>query len=172
MPQLDFANPLTLFQVAWMAVIFLVLYFALSRWALPQVANVIEARGARIAADLEVAREAKTRADQAVVELTNATKQAHAQAQGAIVAAINQARSEALQESRAANLDLEARLASAERQIEAARAAAVGALREIAADTAATIVGRLTGITTDAVAIGNAVDSAMVAAGTRGLATS
>ena len=81
MPQLDFANPLTLFQVAWMAVIFLVLYFALSRWALPQVANVIEARGARIAADLEVAREAKTRADQAVVELTSATKQAHAQAQ-------------------------------------------------------------------------------------------
>ena len=65
MPQLDFANPLTYFQVFWMAGIFLVLYIALSRWALPQVADVIEARGARIAADLEVARESKLRADQA-----------------------------------------------------------------------------------------------------------
>ncbi len=33
MPQLDFANPLTLTQVGWGAVIFIVLYVLLSRFA-------------------------------------------------------------------------------------------------------------------------------------------
>jgi F-type H+-transporting ATPase subunit b len=164
MPQIDFANPLTLYQVLWMAVIFLALYLALSRWALPQVADVIDARGARIAADLDVAREAKARADQAVAELTSATKRAHAEAQAAIMAAIAQARSEALAESRAANADLEARLAAAERQIDAARAQAVGSLREIATTTAATIVGRLTGVDADPGLLGGAVDRALASA--------
>ena len=164
MPQLDFANPLTIFQVAWMAAIFLVLYVALSRWALPQVANVIEDRGARIAADLEVARESKLRADLAVTELTSATKRAHAEAQAAIAEAIAGARAEALAEARAANSSLEDRLADAERQIDAARAVAVGALRDIAADTAATIVGRLTGVAADAGLLGSAVDRAIAKA--------
>ena len=161
MPQLDFANPLTLFQVAWMAAIFLVLYTALSRWALPQVADVIEARGARIAADLEVARESKSRADQAVAELTVATRRAHAEAQAAIAEAIARARADALAEARAANNTLDARLADAERQIDAARNAAVGALREIASETAAAIVGRLTDVTVDTTALGSAVGRAI-----------
>jgi len=161
MPQLDFANPLTLFQVLWMAVIFLVLYLALARWALPQVADVIEARGARIAADLEMAREAKTRADQAVAELTEATRKAHAEAQAAIVNAIATARADALTQSRNADIELEARLADAERQIDAARAAAVGALRGIASDTAGTIVRRLTGVDADSGLLGSAVDRAL-----------
>jgi len=164
MPQIDFTNPLTLYQVAWLAVIFAALYFALSRWALPQVADVIEARGARIAADLEVAREAKARADLAVTELTVATKRAHAEAQAAIAAAIAQARSEALVESRAASADLEARLIAAEHQIDAARAQAVGALRDIAAETAATIVDRLTGVATDPALLSSAVDRAIAGA--------
>jgi len=161
MPQLDFANPLTLFQVLWMAVIFLGLYIALSRWALPQVADVIEARGARIAADLEMAREAKMRADQAVAELTTATRRAHAEAQAAIADAIANARAEALIQSRAADAELESRLASAERQIDAARAAAVGALRDIASETAATIVERLTGVNADAAKLATAVGRAI-----------
>ena len=53
---------------------------------------------------------------------------------------------------------------AAERQIEAARAAAVGALRDVAADTAATIVSRLTGMTADAGHLSGAVDRAMAKA--------
>ena len=165
MPQIDFANPLTLNQVAWMALIFLALYLALSRWALPQVADVIEARGARIAADLAVARESKARADQAVAELLDATKRAHAEAQGAIAEAIALARAEANNQARAANADLDARLAAAERQIEAARAQAVGALRGIASETAATIVSRLTGVAADVALLDRAVDQAIANAG-------
>ena len=39
MPQLDFANPLTTYQVLWGAVIFMVLYVLASRIALPKVAR-------------------------------------------------------------------------------------------------------------------------------------
>ena len=44
MPQLDFANPLTIAQIVWLAIIFFTLYLLLSRWALPQVAEVLEVR--------------------------------------------------------------------------------------------------------------------------------
>ena len=72
MPQLDFANPLTTSQVVWMAVIFGVLYYLLSAWALPQVASVLDDRAARIGADLDSARLAKLNADTAATELQEA----------------------------------------------------------------------------------------------------
>jgi F-type H+-transporting ATPase subunit b len=77
MPQLDFANPLTISQVVWLAIIFFALYLLLSRWALPQVASVIEARGSSIAEDLNAARRAKAQADAAVAEFTQATAKPH-----------------------------------------------------------------------------------------------
>ena len=47
MPQIDFTTPLTTSQVVWGAVIFIVLYFTLSRNALPLVASVLEERARR-----------------------------------------------------------------------------------------------------------------------------
>ena len=73
MPQLDFSNPLTSIQVVWGAIIFIVLYILLSRWALPQVGEVLDERAATIEADLEAARAPKAQADDGVTELTAAT---------------------------------------------------------------------------------------------------
>ena len=87
MPQLDFANPLTKSQVVWGAIIFFVLYLLLSRWALPQVASVLTERESKIAADLEAARAAKTKADTAITQVTDATQKARAEAQAAVTAA-------------------------------------------------------------------------------------
>ena len=80
MPQLNFSNPLTLSQVGWMAIIFLVLYVVFSRWTLPQVARVVEHRAASIASDLDAARQAKAEADAAMREATQASRKAHADA--------------------------------------------------------------------------------------------
>ncbi len=88
MPQLDFANPLTIAQVVWLAIIFVVLYLLLSRWALPQVGAVLEQRANRIQGDLEAAKTAKASADAAVVELTAASRQAQATAQAEIAGAV------------------------------------------------------------------------------------
>jgi F-type H+-transporting ATPase subunit b len=160
MPQLDFANPLTTSQVVWGAIIFVLLYVLLSRFGLPRVASVIEERARNIAADLETARASKARADEAAVEVSAATARARAEAQGAINAALDVAKQEATARTAVLNERLEKQLQEAEAQIAAARGAALRALREVATDTATTVIARLTGAAPD----GPRLDSAIVAA--------
>jgi F-type H+-transporting ATPase subunit b len=145
MPQLNFANPLTTSQVVWMFIIFLALYLLLGRWALPQVAAVVESRAASISADLDAARQAKTESDAAVAEVAEATRRAHAEAQARINEAVAAAKAEANERARSFNADMEQRLAEAEARIAEARRDAVGALHQVAAETAQVVVARLTG---------------------------
>lgn len=143
MPQMDFSDPLTISQVVWMAVILVVLYLLLARWALPGMASVIEDRAVRIRADLEVAHKAKADADAAAAELEAAIKAARAEAQAAIAAAVDAAKARAAADAAALAARLDAKLEAAEAQIDAARATALAALRPIATDTATLILGRL-----------------------------
>ena len=163
MPQLNFANPLTISQVVWMAIIFFVLYLLLSRWALPKVDGVLAERSGRIAADLDTARAAKAEADAAVAELTEATRRAHAEAQAAISAALARAKEEAAAEAVQFNQRLEAQLAEAEQRIAEARAAGMRALRRVAADTARMVIRRLTGTVPEPAVLEAAVRSALAA---------
>jgi F-type H+-transporting ATPase subunit b len=161
MPQLDFHNPLTIAQVVWMALIFGGLYLLLARWALPQVASVVEARAHRIAADLDSARKAKEQADAAMAEIGEANRQANAEARAAIAQAVGQAKAEAAEQARIATEKLDAQLAQAEQSIAAARTAAMGALRQVATETAEMVVTRLTGHPAGAGAVDAAVGSLM-----------
>lgn len=163
MPQLDFANPLTTAQVVWLAIIFIVLYLLLSRWALPQVAAVLEMRANRIQADLVAAQAAKTSADAAVAELTAATREAQASATAEINSAVDAANQAAAAQAASLNARLEKQLAEAEQRIAAARAAAMGALRNVATDTAAAVVTRLVGSAPAPGAVEQAVDAALAA---------
>src|SRR5579863_5172240 len=103
MPQIDFANPLTTSQVVWGALIFIVLYVLLSRWALPEVGSVLQERATAIATDLDAARGAKEQADKAVDELTRATREAHAGAQAEIAQAV--AAAKAIADAQAAEIN-------------------------------------------------------------------
>jgi len=161
MPQLDFANPLTTSQVVWGAIIFALLYWLLSRLALPKVGRVIEERARHIAADLETAQASKTRADAAAREVADATAKARAEAQAAINAALDAAKQEASARIAALNERLEKQLQEAEAQIDAARSAAMRALREVATETAATVISRLTGASPDAQRLDGAIGSAL-----------
>jgi F-type H+-transporting ATPase subunit b len=163
MPQLDFANPLTTSQIVWMVIIFAVLYLLLSRWALPQVGEVVEKRAGMIAADLETARQAKAEADAAVEELTVATRKAHADAQSQIAAALAEAKAAAAKQAEEMNRRLEAQLSEAEGRIQAARQSAMGALRQVAAETASSVVARLTGQAPAPEAVDGAVGQALAA---------
>jgi F-type H+-transporting ATPase subunit b len=165
MPQLDFKNPLTISQVVWMAIIFAVLYLLLARWALPQVADVLEARAQSIGSDLEAARQAKTESDAAVASLAAATQRAQAAAQAEIAGAVAAAKEITAAQSAQLHARLDAQLAEAERRIDVARAAAMGALRQVATETAAVMVARLTGQPASAGAVGAAVDDALTARG-------
>ena len=159
MPQLNFASQLTTSQVVWGAIIFALLYVAFSKWALPKVGTVVEDRRKRIAGDLDTARGSKAEADAAVAELTAATRMARSEAQASIAAATQQAKSEAASQAATANERLDAQLAEAEGRIAAARASAMGALRQVAGETATAVVLRLTGQQPDGGVVDRAVAS-------------
>ncbi len=165
MPQLDFANPLTTSQVVWGVIIFAVLYILASRVALPKVGEVLEERATHIARDLETAQAAKAKSDAAVTEVSDATAKARAEAQAAINAALDEAKAAAAKQSEALNARLDRQLAEAEQQIAAARASAMGALRQVATETATTVVTRLTGAAPNAEQLNSAVGQALSARG-------
>ena len=164
MPQLNFKSPLTVSQVVWGAIIFALLYVLLSRWALPKVASVVEDRRTRIAGDLDTAHSAKSEADAAVAELTEATRRARSESQAAIATATQHAKAEAASRAAAMNATLDAQLSEAEGRIATARDSAMGALRQVAGDTATAVVTRLTGQTPEAGAIDRAVGNLLPAA--------
>jgi F-type H+-transporting ATPase subunit b len=165
MPQLDFTTPLTISQVVWGAIIFVVLYILLSRSGLPLVASVLEERAGKIAKDLEEARAAKARADAGMTEAEQATAKARAESQAAINAALEEAKKAADAQHEVLNAQLEKQLQESEAQIAQARTAAMSALRQVATETAATVVTRLTGVAPDAGRLDGAIGSALAARG-------
>ena len=165
LPQLDFGNRLTSYQVLWGAVIFVILYILASTTALPMVGTVLEARAKRIAGDLEDARDAKSRADAGIQAASEATAKARSEAQAAINAALESSKQAAATQAAALNERLDKQLKEAEGQIAAARGAALEALPAVAIDTAVTLITRLTGSMPDPVRISDAINAAMAARG-------
>ena len=160
MPQLDFSNPLIIAQIIWLLIIFGALYYMLAAYALPRVESVLEDRAARIAADLEAAQLLKAEADAAIVAHREATTKARAEAQSAIAAAMQQAQAEAAARSEALNARLNRQIAEAEARIAASRDVAMGALRQVASETATSLVAKLSG-RADAAAVDAAVGRAL-----------
>jgi F-type H+-transporting ATPase subunit b len=165
MPQLDFSTPLTVSQVVWGAVIFVVLYVVLARIGLPRVASVLEERAGHIHRDLEGARAAKTKADADTEAAAAATAAARAEAQAAISSALEDSKKAATSQAEALNARLEVRLHEAEAQIAQAHDAAMTALHQVATETASSIVTRLTGQLPATTRLEAAVNAALAARG-------
>lgn len=145
MPQLDFGNPLLIAQIVWLLIIFGLLYYVMSTYALPRVESVLAERQARIAADLEAAQAAKSEADAAMAAHREASARARAEAQSAIAAAMQQAQGEASSRAEELNQRLARQIEEAEQRIAAARDSAMGALRQVSLDTAETLVTKVAG---------------------------
>ncbi|HZF75265.1 MAG TPA: F0F1 ATP synthase subunit B' [Acetobacteraceae bacterium] len=164
MPQLDFGNPLMIAQIVWLLIIFGLLYYIMSAYALPRVEQVLEERRSRIAGDLAAAQAAKADADAAMAAHREATARARAEAQASIATATQAAQAEAAQRAEALNARLNQQIAEAEARIAQARDAAMGALRQVSTDTAEALVTRLAG-RADKATVGAAVDRALAARG-------
>lgn len=168
MPQLAFAHPVQgrylIAQVVWMMLIFAALYWAVKNIGLPRVAAVLEARQKRIQGDLETAQKLKEDADAAMVAHREATARARAEAVSSVSSAVQAAEQENQKRSEALNARLAAQIEEAEARIERARAAAMGALREVASETTAAVVGKLVG-SADPQAVSAAVDRELAARG-------
>ena len=132
-------------EIVWMLVIFAVMLFLFSRVFVPRVGGTIAAREDRIAGDIGDARRLKLQADAEADAAAAETAQARARAQKLALDAKARVQAEAAAAEALEQAKLSEHLARAEVQIMAARDQAMSNVRQIALETAASIVEKLTG---------------------------
>ena len=142
-----------------LAIAFVALYLIVSRIALPRVGSLLDERQGKIDGDLAEAEKLKDASDAALkaYESELAAARARAQAIGAETREKLNAASEA--ERKTLEQRLSVKLAEAEKAIATTRTAAMRNVRGIAADAAAAIVQRLTGLAPDGKSVKAAVDA-------------
>ena len=147
MPQLDtstFAN-----QIFWLVVALIVIYFVLSRIALPRIGGVLADRQRTITSDIAAAEDLKAKA----VEAEKAYNQALTDARGEAARIVAEARAEIQKDLDAAtakaDAEISAKAAESARRIDEIRAGAVESVKAVANDTAAALVSSLGGAADD-----------------------
>ena len=144
-------------QLVWLVISFVLLYALMAKWALPQVARVVEGRQKGIADDLAEADKLKRQSEEAVAAYEKALADARANAQ----AIANETRDKQAAEAEATRKRLEdelnRKLADSEKTIAATKQAAMANVRGIAEETASAIVERLIGTAPGQQAVANAV---------------
>lgn len=144
MPQLDASTFPS--QIFWLVIAFVTLYYLMRRKALPRVAEILEARQERIAADLDRAARLREEAEQAQRQQDEVVAQAHARALEQLKAVQERVSAETAQRQAELEADLGRRLAEAEARVNAAREQALGELQNVAAEVAQAAVERLAGL--------------------------
>jgi F-type H+-transporting ATPase subunit b len=148
-------------QLVSLLIAFAALYLIVSRIALPRVGSLLDERQDAIEGDLVAAQKLKDESDAALKayesELAAARARAHA------IGTETREKLNAAAEAERKTLEdrLAIRLAEAEKTIAATRETAMRNVRGIAAEAAAAIVQRLTGLAPDGKAVDSAVDASL-----------
>ncbi|WP_149588753.1 F0F1 ATP synthase subunit B' [Tabrizicola flagellatus] len=154
MPQLDFSTWPN--QIFWLLVTLVVIYFVLSRIALPRIGAVLADRKSTITNDLAAAEELKQKA----VEAEKSYNEALANARTEAAKIVAQARAEIQKDLDAAtakaDAEIAAKAAESEKTIAEIRDGAAQAVSEVARDVAAELVAAL-GVGADAKTVTAAV---------------
>jgi F-type H+-transporting ATPase subunit b len=148
-------------QLVSLAIAFVALYLIVSKIALPRVGGLLDQRQNAIEGDLAEAQKLKDASDAELkaYETELAAARGRAQAIGTETREKLNAAAEA--ERRTLEQRLAHKLAEAEKTIAATREAAMRNVRGIAAEAAAAIVQRLTGLAPDGKAVNSAVDASL-----------
>jgi F-type H+-transporting ATPase subunit b len=168
MPQLDPASFLP--QLFWLALTFIPLYLIMAYVALPRVAKVRDARGARISGDLAEAESLKKKADDAQAAYEAALAGARAKAQEALLA-----------NRKALQSEVEARLAEvtgklagesdkAAATISKAKGEAMASISKVTAEVCKDLVQRMTGVKLDDAIVEKVVKARLATATHQGAA--
>lgn len=146
MPQLEQIAATYGSQFFWLFVTFGLVYLVIGRGMLPRIEATVEARDVRIAGDLAAAADARTNAD-AIEDAYRARIDA-SRADGLRVAAEAKAASARTTEARIAEADraIDAVTGEAERRLAAATASAQGEVEGVAASATQDLVARLAGV--------------------------
>ena len=144
MPQLNFGDfpP----QLIWLAIVFIGLYVLMSRWLVPSIGTVLDARSGRVEGDIAEAKRLKDETAKAIAGYEQALSEARSKAGAMAQGERDRLKAEIDAERAKVESQLGARLADAEAQIAAAKDTALGQVHGIAGETVETIVQELLGI--------------------------
>jgi F-type H+-transporting ATPase subunit b len=145
-------------QIFWLVVTLVVIYFILSRVALPRIAAVLAERQGTITNDLAAAEELKLKAQEAEEAYNKALADARAEAQKIIGEAKAEIQGDLDAATAKADAEIAAKTAESEKAIAEIRATAMENVEAVANDVAKDVVAALGG-KADAKAIKSAIDA-------------
>jgi len=143
MPQFDVSSFDS--QIFWLVVSFALLYVLMSRLVLPRIGHTIEAREAKIQADLAAAQQANDAARAAAAAQDKALAEARGRAHETIHGAAEAAAAETAAGLNAVGSKLAETIAAAERRIGEQRLQALDGLTSLATEITTSILGKLVG---------------------------
>jgi F-type H+-transporting ATPase subunit b len=148
-------------QLVSLVIAFVALYLIVSRIALPRVGSLLDERHNKIEGDLAEAQKLKDASDSALKAYESELAAARSRAQA--ISAETREKLNAASEAERKTLEqrLSVKLADAEKTIASTRETAMSNVRGIAADAAAAIVQRLTGVLPDRKSVNRAVDASL-----------
>jgi len=143
LPQLDFATFPN--QIFWLVVSLLVVFFVLSRVALPRIGSVLATRRGLISSDIAAAEDLKQKAVAAEKAYEQALTDARSEAAKIVAGAKAEIQKDLALATAEADKVLGAKAAEAEGRIAVIRDSAVASVTEVARDTAEALVAALGG---------------------------
>jgi F-type H+-transporting ATPase subunit b len=141
MPQLDVATFAS--QIFWLILSFGALYYLLTRKALPRVADILEARQERIAADLDRAAGLREEAEEALRRHEELIAQAHEKAAAEFRATEERLMADLAKRQAQLAAELGDKLGAAEKRITQARDQALAEVQNVAVEVAQAAARRL-----------------------------
>jgi F-type H+-transporting ATPase subunit b len=132
-------------QIAYLLILFAILYVLMSRVFTPRIRKVFEERRSTIEGALSSARSVQAEATAQADAARQALNEARAKAQKTAADAKAKSAAESAERQAAQEAELHAQLSEAEARIRAARDQALGQVGAIASDAAGAIIEKLTG---------------------------
>ena len=148
-------------QLFWLAITFGLLYFLMSRIALPRIGTILEERNDRIADDLAEAERLKRESDAAVAAYEQALAEARQRAHGIAQTARDSTKAELDAHRTSMEAELNERIAAAETRIGQLKTRALGDVDAIAQDVTGLLVETLLGAGASQAEVAAAVNAAM-----------
>ena len=132
-------------QIFWLVIALIVIFFILSRIALPRIAAVLAERQGTITNDLAAAEDFKVKAQEAEDAYNKALADARAEAQTIVAATKAEIKAELDVATAKADAEISAKAAEGEKAISAIRANALDSVKDVAKDTAKELISAMGG---------------------------
>ena len=162
MPQISQIGEIYASQLFWLAIFFGAIFFVIGLGMLPKVMSTVDARDAKIAADLKSAEGAREAAD--ALEANYRAEMDKSRAEAAHLAAEAKASAAKASEAQVGEADaaIGLKLDAAMAGIASARASALGEIKAVAAQAVQELSAKVAGLTVDAETARAAVAKEMV----------